>query len=138
MDIGDIIPILGLIVGFIKWALKKEKDKKDETKDTANELVDTFFRKKENEDFDDIELEELEYEEDFGILEKDFEEMEHSDDEINSIEAVQDVHKEEIRDIIRETEIGRKPKLLNKRNIVNGMILKEILDKPKAFNLKKL
>jgi hypothetical protein len=156
MDFDDIIPILGIVASILglifrdkKKEHKKGKNKIENKKDSPKELsyIEKFkdmrnsLKEELSSALEDSKKDAVKSKEsnDHELrLENDKKVIDQNEREDNltfemPVKRKKMAVSEEIKDVIHENEIGKETLVLNKKNIIKGIILSEILQKPKSL-----
>ncbi|TCO80044.1 hypothetical protein [Marinisporobacter balticus] len=160
MDFDKIISILLPLIFFIGQVIFKKdnkeklkhkndakKDKKNDYRDKGNKYIKGFEEKAQGlKDEIHSTLENMEVDDYKGQAPMIYEAKVENDHRQVNVKGIPDVNtsnksieiketaiKEEIRDVICEREIGKKGILINKNNLIYGIIMSEILEKPKSL-----
>ncbi|WP_129596769.1 hypothetical protein [Anaerophilus nitritogenes] len=121
MDFDDLIPIIGIIasalIAFLKKDEKKEKKKKRSLSVNRSQPMKAIKEQKKD------------LNEEKEIIKEPIEEVPVSYEE-------EIILKEDIKDEIQMNEIGRENFIWSQNDLIKGVILSEILDRPKALRKK--
>lgn len=150
-NFDDLIPLIVIGLGLIGKIIKKpnkdsEKEKKEKREDDHRKKAIDFPNMKQFKEFRERikneihtaldEREEILKPSTDRIIDKiDDEDYIEKDREISakSVEAPHVEAHHEIKDMISKSEIGKKSNILDEKNIRNGIIMSEILNKPKSL-----
>ncbi|WP_053957567.1 hypothetical protein [Inediibacterium massiliense] len=123
-DADDVIPIIGIVASALITFLKKDekKEKKKKRNLSVNKSQPIKAMKEEKKDINEKK----------EIIKEQIQEQL----EVPTVYEEEVILKEEKKDEIQRSEIGRENFILNQNDLIKGVILSEILDKPKALRKK--